>query len=355
MPDSAHNDGNGGRKSFTDVVSLFQPIVPAAGTPVRPDAVQPVPPPLQAAEPPPPAPPIAAPATPPPPPISPPTAPSRLMAAPAEGEEAWSAAWEPQPNWRPPRRPWTLLVLIPCGIFAAWVVMTADPAAIRTFVNQHIWSRETHDLPVPAIPEPRPAPTPAPVASSAPAQRFEPGLPLTPIVPEQPRSEPAVPAAGVPLGPVVLPPKAPEVPAEPPPQAAAANVDAAPEPSPPAAPSPAAAVPEPPPAENVAPPVVASQPPPPTFGVIGIRYRRGTPTGEAEAARLSARLQPQAERIETRVVGTGFSAPTVLYFRPADRAEALSLAQRLPAAAAAWTVRQGQGRQRPGYLELWLP
>ena len=356
MPDSAHNGGSGGRKSFTDVVSLFQPIIPAPGTAVRPDAVQPVAPKLQAPEPPPPAPPIAAPATPPPPPISTPTTPSRLMPAPAQSEEAWAAAWEPQPNWRPPRRPWTLLVLIPCGIFAAWVVMTADPVAIRSFVNQHVWSREAHELPTPAVPEPTPAPAPA--ASSPSVQRIEPGLPLTPVVPEQPRSEPAVPAAGVPLGPVVLPPKAPETPAEAPsaPPAAAANPDAASQASAPTSPSTAAAIPEPPPAENAAPPAVASQPPPaPAFGVIGIRYRRGTPSGEAEAARLSARLQPQAERVETRAVATGLSAPTVLYFRPDDRAGALSLAQRLPVGGAGWTVRQGQGRQRSGYLEVWLP
>jgi hypothetical protein len=86
-----------------------------------------------------------------------------------------------------------------------------------------------------------------------------------------------------------------------------------------------------------------------------VRYRRSEPNAEAEAARIAARIQPQAERVETRVALIGYAVPTILYFRPEDRSSAVALAQALPMQANAWTVRLGQMRQRPRYLEVWLP
>src|SRR4051812_20842147 len=107
-PESTGTRGEPGeRRNFTDVVSLFQPIVPAAETPV----------------PPPPVPPVVAPATsvtpaaPPPKPVPPVRVP----------KETWAGAWEEQPRWRP-RPSWTWALLIPFGVFA----VTVDPVTVRT-------------------------------------------------------------------------------------------------------------------------------------------------------------------------------------------------------------------------------
>lgn len=341
--------GPDGRRTFTDVASLFQPIIPPPGTPVR------------EAPPDPPLLPVAPLSTEPraqkplPAPSAPPPAAAAAAAkaprepfpeAQASREAAFGDAWDAKPNWRP-RRSWTWVLLVPLGLLGAALMLTADPAQFRHWFNEHVWAPPPVPLPpllasgpptsatpeahAPAAAEPAP-PAPAPAPAEAPAP---PDTPTASVAAEGSSTPATVTPATVPAA------------SEPPPTAQPAEAPA---------PAPAAADTQPAPPRTPEPAASALAPAAPTFGPVAIRYRKSQPGSDADAARLASQLQPLAERVELRATtGGGYRTPTILFFRPEDRAAAISLAQVVTPAGGPWTIRQGQTRQKPGTLEVWLP
>jgi hypothetical protein len=300
--DDARDDGGRKRRSFTEAVALFDPIVPLPGTP---DSLYPVtgPPPILA----PPRPPAPAAREPPNPPASPPIA-APMVAAPAAAAPVVASPAVPptreevsQPPLaeaqahpvRPSRRrlwPWaTLLALGAAGIGAVWVQRIPHPLPAT---------------PVAALPPPQPAPkAEAPPPADAP--------------------EPTVAAPSAPPAP--LPDAAP--------------ILAAP------------ALPSAPPAPDPNPPASADR-------RVIIHFRRASSEAGAEAARLATQLQPFAAQVDTRTATVVPRLPTIRYFHAADAAAAQDLANAIPSPAGAWRVQSVATRRTrppPGTFEVWLP
>ena len=351
----------GARRNFTDVASLFQPIVPQADAPAR--AVpppRPLPPPAVLGTEPAAAKPPAPPAPPSPPPSDPLLAPEPVASVPKPEEPSFGAAWQPQPNWRP-RRSWTWILLVPLGLLGAGLVLMADPVQFRRWFNEHVWAPPPAPVPPllatapsrsnPPAPSELPAPVQTPTPAPAPpvSQATEPApapAPTAPAPPAEPGAvAPAPSSTDQSATPAQTPASAPT--ASPPAEAGSPSPPSSPvEPAPPP-PAPLPAPPSPTPAD--------SAPATPTFGHVSIRYRRGHSGAEAEANRLASQVQGLAERTEVRTATAGYRTPTILFFRPEDHDEAVSLGQVITAPGGAWTIRQGQRRQKPGTLEVWLP
>ena len=357
-------------RSFSDAAALFQPIIPAAGTPVVVHApVAPLPeqelPPAIGPQPIPDAPRV--------PPVMARADPVVFRPAPVVWEQQVEpvahvpvepAVFEPPlpvpepmlqtaaPIPLPPqvRRRWWPVLALPVVVVAiaglAWLQLapwrTPSSDAIQGVTGQG--PTLTPDEPAAPVTPTSPSPTPA-----------DP-IPLSPAAPS--------PAASA-TGPAVLD-RTPPAPSRDPVPSAPVTAEAPPviQPEPPS-PEPAVVEPDLPippvppavePARQLTAPGTTAAGTPLTFPIVAIRMRAGSPAAQAEASRISALLKASAARLDVQAVPTSLRTPTIRYFWTEDAASARALASALPRTGRPWQV-QGMRTQRnsvPGRLEVWV-
>ncbi|MBV9561627.1 MAG: hypothetical protein JOY90_14430, partial [Bradyrhizobium sp.] len=73
------------------------------------------------------------------------------------------------------------------------------------------------------------------------------------------------------------------------------------------------------------------------------------------ARRLATQLDTVAGNVQLHPANGNYRDPTVVYFNPADRDAAQSVAHALAGDGETWTVRSGSNRAKAGSIEVWLP
>lgn len=352
-------------RSFSDAAALFQPIIPAAGTPVAVHApVAPLPepelPPAIGPQPIPDAPRV--------PPVVARADPVVFRPAPVVWERPVApvadvpvepAAFEPPPSVPEPTLQTAAPAPLPPQVRRRWWPMLVLPAVVviiagLAWSQLAPWRTPSSDATQGATGQ-TPAVTPD-----------EPAAPVAPAPPSPAPTDPIPPSPDASATGAAVPDRTPPVPSPDPVPSAPVAAEAPPiiQPEPPS-PEPAVVEPDLPippvppavePARQLTAPGTTAAGTPLTFPIVAIRMRAGSPAAQAEASRISSLLKASAARLDVQTVPTSLRTPTIRYFWTEDAASARALASALPRTGRPWQV-QGMRTQRnsvPGRLEVWV-
>ena len=105
------------------------------------------------------------------------------------------------------------------------------------------------------------------------------------------------------------------------------------------------------------PPLPPETVPQPALGLnrITIYYRRGQAGSETEAKRLASLLDRTADSVLLRASGNSLRSQVIIYYNPADKDSASTLARTLAGEGESWIVRAGPNRSAPGSLSISIP